>query len=357
MRPLMMPSFSRSLFPSVPSPGTAHFRLASSARVLGRVHLGPGVHLAQGAVVCSPEGAVQLGAGSTLRENTTVVGTARHPVVVGEKTTLGPRSLVLGASVGHLCDVGPGAILQPDARLGDRCLVADGALVPSGMWVPSDSVVVGRPARVVRRVDTGDLERLRASRGGSLTLPQQPLTPFFARDRAEDAPMGQLYSLRDKHPLVHPTATLFSSAEVTGDVLIGPGAIIGPGVRIIGESHAPLRIGAGVRIHANAVVQLQPGGTLVVEDGAIIGPGCLVHGCFVGAGTVVEAGAILCDRSRLGRGCLVGAGSMVRPGSLFPDAAQVDGFPAVQTGFLSALPATPPWALKPEDLPELRRVS
>ncbi|NTX10941.1 UDP-3-O-(3-hydroxymyristoyl) glucosamine N-acyltransferase [Myxococcus sp. CA051A] len=353
----MVTSFSRVAPSTDPSQGAAHFRLASSARVLGRMHLGPGVHVAQGAVVCSPEGAVQLGAGSAVRENAVVIGTARHPVAVGEKTALGPRSLMLGASAGHLCDVGAGAILMPGAQLGDRCLVADGTLVPAGMFVPSDSVVVGRPARVVRRVDTGDLERLRTARGGTLSLPEQPLTPFFARDRAEDAPMGQLYSFRDKHPLVHPTATLFSSCEVTGDVLIGPGAIIGPGVRIVGESHVPLRIGAGVRIHANAVVHLQPGGSLVIEDGVFIGPGCLVHACFVGAGTVVEPGAILCDRSRLGRGCIVGAGSLVRAGTLFPDAAQVDGFPAVQTGFLSALPPAPVWALRPEDLPELRRVS
>ncbi|WXH30030.1 Carnitine operon protein CaiE [Myxococcus stipitatus] len=353
----MVTRFSHVSATPEPSRGVAHFRLASSARVLGRVHLGPGVHLAQGAVVCSPDGSVQLGAGSAVRENATVVGTSRNPVTVGEKTSLGPRSLVLGASLGHLCEVGAGAILMPGSQLGDRCMVSEGALVPAGMWVPSDSVVVGRPARVARRVDTGDLERLRMTRGGSLALPEQPLTPFFAKDRAEDAPMGQLYSFRDKHPLVHPTATLFSSCEVTGDVIIGPGSIIGPGVRIVGESHVPLRIGAGVRIHANTVIHLQLGGSLVLEDGVLMGPGCVVHGCFVGANTVVEPGAILCDRSRLGRGCVVGAGSLVRAGTLFPDAAQVDGFPAVQTGFLSALPPVPSWSLRPEDLPELRRVS
>lgn len=341
---------------SSPRPGAAHFSVASSARVLGMIHLGPGAVIAQGAVVRSHAGAVRLGAGSAVLENASVIGTPQQPVTLGERAVLGHRSVVLGAEVGHLCEVGDGAILMPGARLGERCLIGEGTLIPAGMSVPDDSVVVGRPGRVLRRATAADLDRLRELRGGSLVLPHQPLTAFSGRDRAEDAPMGQLYTFRDKHPLVHPTATLFSSAEVSGDVVIGAGCIIGPGVKIIGDSQAPVRIGAGVQLLANTVLHLVPDNQLVLEDGVIIGPGCMVHGCHVGAGTVVEPGAILCDGSRLGRGCLVGAGSLVRQRATFGDGAQVEGFPAVQTGTLSSPPARPGWALRPEDLPGLRRV-
>lgn len=342
---------------AVPSGGAAHFTLASSARVLGKLHLGPGAIIAQGAVILSPGGAVRLGSGSAVLENATVLGTPQHPVTVGERVTLGHRCVVIGAEVGPLCEVGNGAILMPGARLGARCFVGEGTLIPSGMAIPDESVVVDRPARILRRATDEDLERLRTLRGGSLALPGQPLTAFSARDRAEDAPMGQLYSYKDKHPLIHPTAMLFSTAEVTGDVVIGAGSIIGPGVKIIGDSHGPVRIGAGVQILANTVLHLLPDNALVLEDGVIIGPGCMVHGCQVGAGTVVEPGAILCDGSRLGRGCHVGAGSLVKQRSTFADGARVDGFPAVQTGLSSSPPSAPRWALRPEDLPGLRRVS
>ena len=244
--------------PAVPARGTAHFSLASSARVLGKLHLGPGAIIAQGAVILSPGGAVRLGAGSAVLENATVLGTAQHPVTVGERVALGHRCVVMGAEVGALCEVGNGAILMPGARLGARCIVGEGTLIPSGMVVPDESVVVGRPGRVLRRATAEDQERLRTLRGGSMVLPGQPLTAFSARDRAEDAPMGQLYSYKDKHPLVHPTATLFSTAEVTGDVVIGAGSIIGPGVKIVGDSHGPVRIGAGVQILANTVLHLLP---------------------------------------------------------------------------------------------------
>ncbi len=343
--------------PSASGSGGAHFRMASSARVLGLIHLGPGANIAQGAVIRSHGGAVRLGAGSSVMENASLVGTPQHPVSLGERAVVGHRCVVLGAEVGPLCEVGDGSILMPGARLGERCILSEGTLVPAGMHVPDDSVVAGRPGRVLRQATAVDMDRLRELRGGSLVLPRQPLTAFSGRDRAEDAPMGQLYTFRDKHPLVHPSATLFSSAEVSGDVVIGPGCIVGPGVKIFGDAKAPVRIGAGVQVLANTVLHLVPGHSLVLEDGVIIGPGCMVHGAHVGAGTVVEPGAILCDGSRLGKGCLVGAGSLVKQRATFADGAQVEGFPAVQTGVLSAPPARPGWALQPEDLPGLRRVS
>jgi len=262
--------------PAVSSGSAAHFSLSSSARVLGKVLLGPGALIAQGAVIRSHGGSVRLGAGSAVLENATVIGTPELPVTLGERAVLGHRCVVIGAEVGPLCEVGNGAIVMPGARLGARCFVGEGTLIPAGMVVPDESVVVDRPARIIRRANADDLERLRSMRGGSLALPGQPLTAFSARDRAEDAPMGQLYSFRDKHPLVHPTATLFSSAEVTGDVVIGAGSIIGSGVKILGDSHGPVRIGAGVLVLANTVLHLLPDNTLVLEDGVIIGPGCMV---------------------------------------------------------------------------------
>ena len=51
---------------------------------------------------------------------------------------------------------------------------------------------------------------------------------------------------------------LFDSAEITGDVVVGAGSVIGAGVKIIGDSHGPVRIGARVQILENTVLNLLP---------------------------------------------------------------------------------------------------
>jgi carbonic anhydrase/acetyltransferase-like protein (isoleucine patch superfamily) len=163
--------------------------------------------------------------------------------------------------------------------------------------------------------------------------------------------MGQLYAYRDVLPTIAASATLFPTAEITGDVVIGDRTIIGAGVKIIGDSHGPVRIGNDVQILENTVLHLLPDNDLIIHDGVIVGPGAMIHGCRIGAGSVIEPGAIVCDTSVLGAGCVVRAGAVVKQRSQFADGTDVDGFPAVDVGRISGQPAMPSWALRPDDLP------
>jgi carbonic anhydrase/acetyltransferase-like protein (isoleucine patch superfamily) len=88
----------------------------------------------------------------------------------------------------------------------------------------------------------------------------------------------------------------------------------------------------------------------------VIGPGAMIHGCHIGAGSIVEPGAIVCDWSSLGAGCTVRAGAVVKQRASFPDGAIVDGFPAQQVGTSSGPLAPPSWAFAAGDLDRLRHV-
>jgi len=148
---------------------------------------------------------------------------------------------------------------------------------------------------------------------------------------------------------------LFDSAEITGDVTIGAGAIIGAGVKIIGDSHGPVRIGVGVQILENAVLHLLPDNELVIEEGVVIGPAAMIHGCRIGRGTVVEPAAIVCDYSVVGEESLVRAGALVKQRARFPARAVLEGYPATQVGTVDGPPALPAWALRRSDLATLSR--
>jgi carbonic anhydrase/acetyltransferase-like protein (isoleucine patch superfamily) len=323
-------------------------QVASSAIVVGRPRLGEGALLADGAVIRSSDGGVEVGTGSAVLENGVVVGTGTRPAVIGRRTTFGHRCLVIGATAGDLCEIGNASILMPGARLGDRVFLGEGTLVPSRMTLPSDVVAVGRPARVIRSASAADVDRLRGLRDGDLSV---PLATSIAIDPTlEGLAMGQLYAYRGILPTVASTAVLFPTAEVTGDVVIGDRSIIGAGVKIIGDSHGPVRIGNDVQILENTVLHLLPDNELVIDDGAIVGPGAMIHGCHIGAGSVIEPGAIVCDGSVVGAHCVVRAGAVVKQRSRFGDGVEIDGFPAAEVRPVEP-PATPVWALTPGDLP------
>jgi carbonic anhydrase/acetyltransferase-like protein (isoleucine patch superfamily) len=324
-------------------------QIASSAVVIGTARMGERSLLAEGAVIRSEDARVVIGAGSAVLENSIVIGNATIPTVIGRRTVFGHRCKVIGASVGDLCEIGNASTLMPGSRVGDRVFLGEGTLVPPGMTLPSDVVAVGRPARVVRSASAEDRGRLVALREGDLSLP--PPTAITVEHLQETLTMGQLYEYRGILPSVAASAAVFATAELTGDVVVGERTIIGAGVKIIGDSHGPVRIGNDVQILENTVLHLLPDNDLILDDGVIIGPGAMIHGCRIGAGSVVEPGAIVCDGSVLGASCIVRAGAVVKQRSQFPASTDIDGFPAKEIGRLSEPPETPSWALRLDDLP------
>ena len=89
-----------------------------------------------------------------------MIGKTDIPTTVGRRTTFGHRCLVVGATVGDLCEIGNASILMPGARLGDRIFLGEGTVVPAGMSLPSNVVAVGRPARIIRSASADDHRRL-----------------------------------------------------------------------------------------------------------------------------------------------------------------------------------------------------
>src|SRR5208283_1499783 len=303
-------------------------------------HVGAGAILAQGLVVRAHGAAVSIGNYSAILENGVVIGTPEHPVRVGQRTVFGHRATIVGATIGDLCEIGNGAILMPGSRLGSGCILGEGTLVPPGAVIPADSVLVGRPPHVIRSATDADRERLAVLRQHQTNLTGHPGTIVAGPMRAGER-MGTLYAYRGKTPSIGAGTVLFDSAEITGDVVIGEGSLIGAGVKIIGDSHGPVRIGSRVQI---------------MEDNAVIGPGAMIHGCHIGRGSIVEPGAIVCDGSATGAESVVRAGACVKQRDRFGDRSILDAFPATLAGTLTGPPPQPGWALPPDAVATLRRV-
>ena len=273
------------------------FEVAASAVLIGQAHLGAGALLAQGVVLRSRAGKRQrLGNHSAVLENGVLVGWPDHPVEIGQRTVFGHRATIIGARVGDLCEIGNGAILMPGSRLGDGCILGEGTLIPAGTIIPNDTVLVGAPTA---RAAHGHRRRPSPA-GRPARRPGQPHPP--SRDHRlaphpwQECAWASSTPTATRSPRIADSAVLFDSAEITGDVVVGDGSIIGAGVKIIGDSHGPVRIGARVQILENTVLHLLPDNELIVEDDVVIGPGAMIHGCHLGAGTVVEPAR---DRVRL----------------------------------------------------------
>src|SRR5690606_36258847 len=91
----------------------------------------------------------------------------------------------------------------------------------------------------------------------------------------------------------------------------------------------PIRIEREVNIQDGAVLH----GTYqkyacTLNDRVTIGHLVMLHGCEIGAGTLVGMGSIVMDGVRVGHHCLIGAGSLVTEGTIIPPRSLVLGRPA-----------------------------
>ena len=117
------------------------------------------------------------------------------------------------------------------------------------------------------------------------------------------------------------------NATIVGDVEIGALASFWFNAVVRGDV-APVSIGRRVNVQDGVVVHCDTDVPNVIEDDVTIGHGAIVHGAFVGRGSLIGMGATLLGRTRIGSECLVAAGAVVPPGLEVPDRMLVIGVPA-----------------------------
>jgi carbonic anhydrase/acetyltransferase-like protein (isoleucine patch superfamily) len=129
-------------------------------------------------------------------------------------------------------------------------------------------------------------------------------------------------------PQVDSSAYVQQSAQVIGDVVIGPQSSVWFNVVIRGDVHH-IRIGARTNIQDNTTVHVTGGRwpTLVGDD-VTVAHAVIVHGCRVGNRCLIGMGAIVMDGAEIGDDCLVAAGSLVTSGTQIPPGQLVMGRPA-----------------------------
>lgn len=136
-----------------------------------------------------------------------------------------------------------------------------------------------------------------------------------------------IYELDGKAPQLGEGVWVADSAQVIGDVVLGPHASVWFGAVIRGDNET-IRIGRNTNVQDLSVLHSDHGQPLTLGDNITIGHQVMLHGCTVGDNSLVGIGAVVLNGARIGRNCIVGAGSVVTEGKEFPDNSLIIGSPA-----------------------------
>jgi carbonic anhydrase/acetyltransferase-like protein (isoleucine patch superfamily) len=133
-----------------------------------------------------------------------------------------------------------------------------------------------------------------------------------------------IYQLGTLIPQIDPTAFIFDSADIIGDVVIEAQASIWAHVSIRGDN-TRITIGHHANVQEGCVLHSDTGSPLLIEHHVTVGHQAMLHGCTVGSGSLIGMQAIVLNNAKIGRDCLIAAGAIIPEGREIPDGSLVIG--------------------------------
>lgn len=132
----------------------------------------------------------------------------------------------------------------------------------------------------------------------------------------------------DKAPQFDGTVFIEDSAQVIGDVVIGPHSSIWFNTTIRADVHY-IRIGTYSNVQDNSVIHVTNGRfPTILEDYVTIGHSVTLHGCHIKSNNLIGIGSIVMDDVVIEEFCIIGAGALVTPGTKVSSRSVMMGAPA-----------------------------
>src|SRR5918997_2613372 len=136
-----------------------------------------------------------------------------------------------------------------------------------------------------------------------------------------------IYSFKEFIPVVHDSSFIHPQASVTGNVIIGKNAYVGPGAALRAD-WGGIVIEDGCNVQENCTIHMFPGVSVLLKEGAHIGHGAIIHGATIGRNCLIGMNAVIMDEVELGDECIIGALCFIKQGEKIPGRSLVVGNPA-----------------------------
>jgi len=133
--------------------------VSERAYVVGDVEIGENSGIWPGAVIRADFGAVRIGNGSQVEDNSVIHTGA--PIEIGDQVIIGHGAIVHCQKIGNNVLIGNNATILDYAEIGDNCIIAANSMVATDQKIPPNSLVAGVPAKIKRVSSPEEMEETR----------------------------------------------------------------------------------------------------------------------------------------------------------------------------------------------------
>jgi phenylacetic acid degradation protein/carnitine operon protein CaiE len=122
------------------------------AAVTGNVVIGKNVYIGPGAAIRGDWGGIVIEDGCNVQENCTIHQFPGVTVHLKEGAHIGHGAIIHGATIGRNCLIGMNSVIMDNVNLGDECIVGALSFVKADEIIPTRSLLVGNPAKIIKQV-------------------------------------------------------------------------------------------------------------------------------------------------------------------------------------------------------------
>lgn len=148
------------------------------AVLIGDVTVEAGCYVGAGAVLRGDIGSVKIGKGSNVQENCVVHTFPDKVTMLHSDSHVGHGCILHGCEICSNVLVGMGSIVADDAKINSDCLIGAGSFIGFGVEIPTGSVAVGSPAKVIKAAGPEHLKRIKEGRAIYQELTRRYLKSF-----------------------------------------------------------------------------------------------------------------------------------------------------------------------------------
>lgn len=129
--------------------------IAENAAIIGQVEVGEKSSIWYNVTLRGDVMPIVIGRETNIQDGSVVHGTmGKASCTIGDRVTIGHLVMLHGCSIENSCLIGMGSVVMDGAVVGERSLVAAGSLITEGKKFPPRSMIMGRPAKLIRELTT-----------------------------------------------------------------------------------------------------------------------------------------------------------------------------------------------------------
>lgn len=137
--------------------------IAPGVKLVGDIELKENVSIWYNTSLRADLNKIVIGVGSNIQENSALHVDTNQPLIIGDNVTIGHNATIHGCEIKDNCLIGMGAILLNGSVINQNSMVAAGSLVTENKEFPPKSLIMGSPAKVVRKLTEQEIKQITES--------------------------------------------------------------------------------------------------------------------------------------------------------------------------------------------------